>query len=186
MNFTIIISTVVWILPPFKQYKSDFFYFFLILAFTDPLTIIGVYLLGISPHYVQTALGILLISSLVYRPKHRYFFVILSILTFVVFLSFSLQRNITHLTLIATHFIIVSFLILYFMKYVQEKKAINLFLVFLVTYEFINVIKLIASSLSYEHGVISFYLATTTQIFFGIIFMFITIKTKDFPLIIKK
>lgn len=188
MNFPfiiVILSILIWIFPPFKQYKSDFFYFFLILALSDPFGIIALYLLSINPQLLSSAFAFLLISSLVSQLKHRYFFVILSILSAVIFLSFSLPRNILIITLIGTHLTIVLILIYSMIKYIQEAKAINLFLILLVTYEFISVIKLIAGFLSYEQGAISFYLATVTQIIFGIIFSFISIKTKDFPLSLK-
>lgn len=33
-----IISMIIWFIPPFKQRKTEYFYFFLILALADPIT----------------------------------------------------------------------------------------------------------------------------------------------------
>lgn len=183
--FVVIFTIAVWIFTPFKQYKSDFFYFFLILALSDPIKLVAFYVLRINPQHLSIAVAFLLISSLVSYSKQRYFFVILSILAAAIFLSYSIQRNILILSIIGAHLIIFLVLVNYTIKYIEKAKAINLFLMLLITYEFINIIKFIAGLLSYEQGSISFYLGTFTQIFFGIIFSFITIKTKDFPLFVK-
>jgi len=68
------------------------------------------------------------------------------------------------------------------MKYIEKTKAVNLFLILLITYDLTNILKYTAIMLSIEQGVISFVLATFIQIFFGIIFSFMSLKTKDFPL----
>lgn len=188
MNYPLIVATLsilAWIYPPFKHYKSEFFYFFLILALSDPFKLIALYLLSVNPQVLSLAVAFLLISSLVSYRKQRYIIIILSILSTAVFLSYSLHRNIIISSLIGTHLIVVLILVVFMIKYIEKIKAINLFLILLITYELISTIKYIAALLSYEQGVISFYLATATQMFFGIIFSFISIKTKNFHIIIK-
>lgn len=180
-----IISTTVWILPPIKQYKSDYFYFFLILALLDTIQPIAFFLLHMNPQYFSIVFLFLLISSLASNHKQRYFFIILAILSSVIFLGFSLQNSTLTLIHVGMHVIIVIILINSFVKYIQKVKAVNLFLIILITYELITMFKFIAGILSYEQGVISFIIATFIQIFFGIAFLFISIKTKDFPILAK-
>jgi len=114
--------------------------------------------------------------------KQRYFFIILSILWFIITLSFSIHRNILMITFIGAHIFVVIILINSLMKYIEKTKAVNLFLILLITYDLTNILKYTAIMLSIEQGVISFVLATFIQIFFGIIFSFMSLKTKDFPL----
>jgi len=189
MNYPLIIlflSSFFWLFPPFKQYKTDFFYFFLILALSDPLklgTHYFLYNLHINIYVLSLAFAFLLISSLVSSRKQKYFFIILSILTTVIAFIYSSRSKSVLILLIAAHLIIVFILVFFLIKHIEKNKAINLFLILLVTYEFINVVKLIAGLLSGEQGVISFYMASFAQLFFGISFSFISIKTKDFLLI---
>lgn len=182
----VIISITVWFFPLFKQYKTDYFYFFLILALSDIVKIISFYLLRINPQVFSLTFAFLLTSSLLSNRKQKYFFVILSILTFIIFLNFSMNRSILILSLIVTHFIIALILVLSLIKYIQKVKAVNLFLILLITYEYIDIIKFVTGLLNNEQGGISFYLATFTQIFFGLLFSFITFTSKDFPLFVKK
>ncbi len=186
MNIPVIISIssiIVWALPPFKQYRTDYFYFFLILAFTSPFNIIIIYLLRISPLLIAVMSSFLLISSLMSYKKQRYFFVILSIISFVISFGFSIHRNTLIILLILTHIIVVLILINSFIKHLQETKAVNLFLILLVTYEFINIVKFIAGLLSFEQGAISYHLPSFIHLFLGITFIFVSLKTKDFPIL---
>ncbi len=189
MNIPLIfvsLSICVWIFPPFKQYKSDFFYFFLIQALSDPIKLVALYLLHIHPQIFSLAFALFLISSLMQNCKQIYFFIILSILSTVVFLCYSFDRNVLIFSLIGTHLIIVLILVNFLIKYIEKTKAFNLFLLLLISYEFISIIKYIAGVLSYEQGAISYYLAGAIQILFGILFSFISIKTKDFPILSKE
>ncbi len=179
------LSICVWIFPPFKQYKSDYFYFFLVLAISSPVAVALFSLFRISPLIPAVTSTFFLISSLMSYRKQRYFFIILSILWFVIALNFSIQRNILILTFIGGHIFVVIILISSLMKYIEKTKAVNLFLILLITYDLINILKFTASLLSIEQGVISFVLATFIQIFFGISFSFISFKTKDFPILVK-
>ncbi|NJD22586.1 MAG: hypothetical protein FIA82_07955 [Melioribacter sp.] len=180
-----IISTAIWILPPIKQYKSDYFYFFLILAFLDVMQPVVFFFLHMDPRHVAIIFLLFLISSLPSSHKQRYFFIILGIFTSVFFLGFSFQNSTLTLIRMAMHVIIVIILINSFVKYTLKVKAVNLFLIILITYELITVFKFIAGILSFEEGAFSYVIATFIQIFFGIAFLFISFKTKDFPIHVK-
>lgn len=179
------LSICVWIFPPFKQYKTDYFYFFLVLSIISPVTHALFFLFRISSLISAVTFTFIVISTLMSYRKQRYFFIILSILWFVFALSFSIHRNILIITFIGEHIFIVIILINSLMKYLEKTKAVNLFLILLITYELINILKFTASLLSIEQGTISFVLATFIQIFFGIAFLFISFKTKDFPIYVK-
>ena len=189
MNIPLIISIlsmITWVFPPFKQYKSNYFYFFLILALASPFSWITFILLSINPQIIFIVVSFLLLASVISFTRQRYFFIILALLSLVIYLSFSIHRNAIIITLIVIHIIIVLVLINSIIEYIQKAKTVNLFLVLLITYEFINITKFFAGLLSYEKGAINVYLASFIQIFFGIVFSFISIKTKDFPLPVKE
>src|SRR4030042_4809640 len=43
-------SFIIWLLPPIRQFKTRFFYYFLILAIIDPISLTYMYLLKTSVH----------------------------------------------------------------------------------------------------------------------------------------
>jgi len=55
----------------------------------------------------------------------------------------------------------------------------------LLFYALLNELKLIAMALNIYHGSMTYYLATFVQIFFGILFSFITETKKNIPIFSK-
>jgi hypothetical protein len=177
----IIVSMIIWILVPFKHYKTSFFYFFLILALSDPIRF-GLFMtFKIAPMKMSPVIFLLVTFSLLDK---KYFYISIITSLFYCFILFYLRisQNITmDISFIIQ--IVVALLILYrILHYLNENKAINLFHIILMTYLLINIFKYLAMMLNYEQGVASFYLGSFSQIIFGIIFFFINEKTKDFNL----
>jgi hypothetical protein len=74
MHFAAIIgniSSIVWILPIFRQYKTRMFYFFLVLGLADPLNMLAVMVLKFKTCYVHSIAAILLFYSLNYRENRK-------------------------------------------------------------------------------------------------------------------
>ncbi|KAF0140424.1 MAG: hypothetical protein FD122_2439 [Stygiobacter sp.] len=61
-----------------------------------------------------------------------------------------------------------------------------MFLIMLVFYQLISLLKYVAILLDLYKGGISFYLATFSQILLGIGFLFVNINTKNFPIKVEK
>jgi hypothetical protein len=68
------------------------------------------------------------------------------------------------------------------LKFVFENDAISIFFLFLLTYVFSNVLKNIVVYTDLVNGIVLFYITTFFQIFFGIMFSFVNVKTKVFSL----
>ena len=57
-------NVFIWLIPPFRQYRTKFFYFFLILGLTDPVIFIFWRLFEISPRIIYPLSALFLILTL--------------------------------------------------------------------------------------------------------------------------
>ncbi len=174
------LSALIWLFPPIKQHKTQYFTFFLILAIFDPIlyTMYLIFRLQTLKFYpLITFLIIISLSSIKNKLLWLASFVVIIILTYVYQND---TKNLYYLCIILLS--VVLFLIINkLMLMIIQHKVLNVFLSLLLVYALINELKFIAIALNLYQGVTSFYLASFTQLFFGISFSFITINTKNFP-----
>lgn len=184
MNIPIFIqslSILIWLVPPIRQYKTQYFTFFVILALFDPI-LYSIYLIfGIQSLRFYPIMTFLLIISLS-NNKKQFLWIATSVV--ILILTYINQNDSARLYYLC---IILFSVILYqiinkLMQIIIQQRLLNLFLSLLLFYTLINELKFLAMALNLYQGVISYYLATFTQIFFGIIFSFITITTKNYQL----
>lgn len=157
-------------------------FFFIILAVFDPIRFLLFYTLKVNPNNLSAASALLLLSSLITKKNIRNILIAASVPLALFFTSGNFPRSIPSGSSCFIHVAIVYVLIDIFIRYLSENRAVNLFLTLLITYELITILKIVAAILSYEGGAVSYYLASFIQIFFGILFSFINIDTKNFSL----
>jgi len=185
MSITLLIvavSIIVWFFPPFANKRSQYLFFFIILAVSDPIMLLFYYTLKVNPNNLFAASALLLLSSLITKKNIRNILIAASVPLALFFTSGNFSRSITVGSFCLIHVAIIYVLIDIFIRYLSENRAVNLFLTLLITYELITILKIVAAMLSYEGGAVSYYLASFIQIFFGILFSFINIDTKNFSL----
>jgi len=175
------LSILIWLMPPIRQYKTQYFTFFLILALFDPILYSAYLSFGIHPLKFYPIMTFLLIISLS-NIRKQFLWIATSVV--ILILTYINQNDPARLYYLC---IILFSVILYqiinkLMQIIIQKRLLNLFLSLLLFYALINELKFIAIALNLYQGAISYYLATFTQTFFGIIFSFITISTKNYPL----
>ena len=176
------ISIILWVLPLFKQYKTEYFLFFLILSLTDPVkTTLGLLFHLISNRF-SWVVALLLLSSLIKNLKLRKILLWVSLGAFVISISFKLDSNIMLKIALAIHIIILSKIIEIFFNRILSSQSLNLFLSLLLFYELIYVFKYLAAVLSLESGSVSWIIGSVSQFIFAILFAFININTKEFSL----
>lgn len=165
----IYISTFFWLFPPFRQFKGRYFYYFFILALSDPVNLISVNLIGVPYHFIHSIAGLLLlysINSIEYVKKYLFanmFF----ILTFFLFLF--LLDNLLYLILTLHLLILYRFLRLSLLN-TYSKSELNIFLFMLVFYEISVIVNLIVFISKTNLGVVFFYLTLLFQILVAIFF----------------
>jgi hypothetical protein len=178
------ISIIVWLCPLFRQYRTKYFYFFLVLGLTDVVVFILIKLFHINPQLIYPFSGVLLVCSLIELNKIK-----ITLLFFITGLLIYLcwKFDLRLLVVLYSVFSFVSLLIIlyHFLQFVVSKNAISIFFVFFIAYEFSLVLKNIVVFTNLIEGAILFYVTTLFEIAFGIIFTFVNVNTKVYKLPIK-
>lgn len=172
-----IISVLIWLFPPFKQRKTEYFWYFLILAITDPLTAILNLTLSIKTIQVNLLITFCLILALsdFSMIKKNWIIVVLIFLILVVAvsdLSIKAQNEIKILLSFIVLFIILKNSLLYFNK----NHTINLFFLIFILYEITIITKFMFSISETKTGVVYFYTTSFFEYFIGIYFSFFNVE----------
>jgi hypothetical protein len=167
------ISILIWFFPPFKQYKSEYFIFFLILAFADPVNALLNIFLAIKTIQVNLVITFLLILSLLDRNRLKKNWIVFTIL-FIVLLTALANFPIKAVYGIK---IFLSCIILFIILkdtilYLNKNRTINLFFLIFILYEITIIIKYIYTTSRTPTGVIYFYTTSFFEFFIGLYFCF--------------
>jgi hypothetical protein len=139
---------VVWLIPPFKQYKTKYFYYFLCSALTGPMYVLVSYLFKTNINNFNPAFYMLLLSSVVAK---RHLLVtlptsaLLAVVVPVLHLSYPLIYGISFLIALLILLKIVQVLFELFIKTQQ----VNLFLILLLLNISIALFKLLGIVLNF-------------------------------------
>jgi hypothetical protein len=181
-------SIFVWLLPAIRQYKGKYFYYFLILALSDPLNIFFVNVLNVPNYFFHSIAGILLFYSIGTSTQSflKYWkFNLLFILVFL-FTLFTLP-NLLFLILIL-HVLILSIFIKQSVILLHQSGELNYFLLVLIFYEITVLLKVIVFISGTDTGIMFFYLTLSFQILVALFFTIfreessiLTIKLRTLP-----
>ncbi len=173
------VSSIVWILPVFRQYDTRLRYFFLVLGLADPITLFLVEILPLKAGITHSIATLLLLYTLniTYSDRAKIIFkdlLIIALFTFALFLP-----NLFYLTLLL-HLVIFVKLLIYILKNVHQNGILDIFYSILLFYDVTVIIK-IATFLSGTHqGYILTYIALAFQI---LIALFFIIFREDSPIL---
>jgi len=170
---------LIWLTPPFKHYKTQYFTFFLILAFADPLIYYIYLIFGLYPLNFYPIMTFLLIVSLS-NIKKRFLWITASVVVLILTYIYHNDQTKLYVFCIILFSVVLYQIINKLLQMVIQQRVLNLFLSMLLFYTMISELKLIAITINAYRGSMSYLLATFTQLFFGISFSFITINTKNF------
>jgi hypothetical protein len=166
-------SVAVWLLPPFKQYGTKLFYYFLLLAIFDPLAII-INSLTRNPlpiHYNIIACYVLIVSLLDKKviKEQKYILIVGFLFILLVFLlqTTHTQRFIVLLAL--QLFILAVFIKTFIISYVFDKKILIFYLI-LIFYQLTIVSKYFNVLIGFADATAFFIITSIVQIIFGLFF----------------
>lgn len=171
--YIIIGSMIAWMLPPLRQFREKYFYYFLILAINDLLVVF--LFLGVSivlPNGVfYTLASSLLYLALFNREELRKKKIIISLFllfnALVVFLPGAKEK---YLILCIIHTLIMYEFLKKFFVELSLQETFNLFLFLLVFYEMSIIIKFIVSLLDFRWGIIYFDMISILEIMLALSF----------------
>lgn len=165
---------VAFILTLFRQYKGYYFYFFLLLAISGPVSHIF-YLLGINQNIIIFLTAHLLIYSL-----HPRFFnkkidigllIIYIIFSFIVYLFINFPYNFMYFIFI--HMIIINLITYRMLRFAQKYLEIRYFHLTLLLFEISVIGKYLSLIMNLNSGVYYFILTNIFHAFLALYFCFV-------------
>lgn len=180
------ISTIVWSLPPFRQYKGKFFNYFFIMAISDP---VGSFLVKLgyrnsfSVYAVVAAAALLSVIALKRNIKR---FPAVSFILFTLTAGIFMPLTEVQLMTAATLLVLIYFFISYMIIFVGKYGRVSLFHLIFLIYNLSLVFKLVNIALEIHKGQVYFYCTTIFDIILGMFFCFFREEDEHFALKLKE
>lgn len=169
------ISNLVWIFPVIRQYKNQYFYFFLFLSVFDILTAIFRNIFGISSNITYVVQVLFLVFALQEVNKLKKYLVYkIAFALLIIVITLSINNRFFEIYVIGFfQFIIFYYILLHFFRNNIQKQTLTLFYVVLVLFQVLNVFKFInIVALNYT-GYFYSTITTVFQILTGLFFSFV-------------
>lgn len=173
-----IFSTLIWQLPPIRQYKTQYFFFFLVLALGDLSAAVLVLAFHISSFFIYPVSFLLLITTFINNRKIKTALLLLIVPFWVLMALIKIPYTVLYLILISQLLIIILYVVREFYKRIILHRTLNWFLLFLLIYLISNVLKTLAFIINTMPIEVSSFL----QIMFGILFCFITVDNSNWKI----
>jgi hypothetical protein len=164
------VSIFFWLVPVFRQYKGNYFFFFLILALADPFAFLCVAVFNIQPALIHAIAAIGLFYSLDTIRQDFWRLWLLNLIIVVTFvIALLLQTNPLFLILIF-HFLILIIFIKKVMLKLYQSGEFNWFYLILIFYEITAMVKLIVFISGADIGILYLYFTVAFQFLIAIFF----------------
>jgi hypothetical protein len=175
------LNLFLWFLPLFKQHKRGFFFYFLILALTDPISQLVFIIFQIDPIYFYAPSSILLLFVVLnYTHTLKPGIIIFNSLIFLVlalFLIFFENIRIPIILMAYFQFVILLNLTLYLVRKLFYRHIIYSYLIFLILYEFTIIIKSILYIFHLELGNFLIHFINIFEVFICFFYVIYNLKT---------
>lgn len=170
-KYLVVIGIVVWLVIPIRQYKTRYFWFFLILALADPVSIIAARNFHIVSAQFYVPFNTLFFFSVIeYKKitatKILFYLIIIGLGYF----SFIHYWEYGSFFITAMLFLVLVVIVKQSFQFVIEKGSINIFHVGLVFYQAVSVFKFLNLLLFFSTGIWFFFISSILQFFLGIFF----------------
>jgi len=162
---------IIWLLIPFRQMKTNYFFYFVVYTITSGLLLLDDILL-IHPAKIYLGQGFFLIFSLYdFKKIPHYIFFISGILAISILLPFLISTEIITLCLIIQHIFIFFIVLRKAILYSALYEKLNLFHFVILLFEISVITRFIVIIGDIKTGVIFFYLTAAFGILIGIYFL---------------
>lgn len=180
----IYISLCIWLLPPLKQFRGKFFYYFLIQAIADPiaLTLIKLHCYNLPFYVVKDILIILCLWNL--KVTIRKLYMIVPVLLLIHYLIYGIDYKITVPLISGIQMVVLYFIFKMATDDMLELKRVKMFYIVLILYELSVILKFIISITSLNLGLVYFYATTAFEILPGIFFIFVSERNEKLAIAI--
>jgi hypothetical protein len=185
VKFLLIYGVYLWFIPPIRQYKQRLFYFFLFLAFVDPIQMIIIHNHITMPSNYYTTFSYIILATLLWNKKSPKLNYLLIAGGLVIFILTSIVFKFTYDTDKLFFFglqIIILFLFLkkFIMDYASYSK-INVFQLVLVFFQLTVVSKIPLLILGTPNALAFYIITSAISIAFGLYFSIFREDKTKFP-----
>ncbi len=168
-----------WLLPPFRQYSTKYFYYFLVMGLTDPIGILIFKLFHLNAGYFYIFSNILLVYSIFFEKKNVInflFTIIIGSVTYATLVIFKSSFTVNNIIIIITHIIIFSKVLKDFIVEIFNSSKVNIFYLFFILYMLSLIIKLLFYITEVKTGYLYFYLTGMFELLMAVYFTFFNVK----------
>lgn len=167
------ISLFVWLLPPLKQFRGRFFYYFLLQAISDPLVLI-LFMFKIPNLPIYLVKNLLLIL-LLWKPNEavKKLLYVIPFLILVYITASMIHYTIINFIIAAAHVFILYFIFKLATADVIDLNKLKVFYIVIILYELSAILKHLFIIYSIHTGSVYYYLTTAFEILLGLFFFFI-------------
>lgn len=165
------ISIFFWIFPAIRQYKRNYFHYFLFLALSDPINIFCVSFIGVTQGWVHSVAGLLLFYSVGYSNNEFRKYLIYNTVLILVFVCLLVVLANLRYPILATHTMILAKFLKIAFVHLHNTSKLNLFYLALIFYEITIVINFIDLITGTSVGITFFYIILAFQILLAIFFI---------------
>ncbi len=166
-------SIIVWLLPPFKQYKGKYFLFFLILACIDPISLFFIYIIRYPlPSQILVLFNYCLLLSLIEKNflRKNWIWILLIALVLLSPTIFHFNRNEIILVYILLQFGITLIILKNLITNFVSAGKLSLFHLVFIFYQFTAIAKYYNLLIGFADATAFFILTSIAQIIFGLFF----------------
>ena len=180
-----ILSIFIWLFPPIKQYKTKYFYFFLLLAFSDLSSFVLYKLFQLNSIYIYIFIIYLAFLSLLSKDLLKKYLPILSILflIIIIFVSFSYNISINYLIFISINILIFIKILFTFITDIGLHKILKIFLIVFLLYELTVIFKFVNLIIGFTDSYSYYFITSVFEFFVGVFF---SVFKEDNPRIVVK
>ncbi|MGE5363211.1 MAG: hypothetical protein ACM3SM_03705 [Bacteroidota bacterium] len=176
------IQTFIWLLPPLRQYRSRFFWFFLNLALSDAIVALAfdVFDIKFYPQYLYTVFAPLLFFAVLYHSVRFSLYVPVIttvVLSGILYIFGSLISYLEYICIII-HLMIIYLLVKETIISLSQTRSFNVFILVLSLYELSQALKWYQFAMRTRTGFVFFYITTVFEILLAIFF---TVFRPDSP-----
>jgi hypothetical protein len=170
-----IFTQFLWMAPPFKQARGQFFYYFFLLAISEPIGSALYFFWKTPPFYTYTTASFLLILSVFnYKDKWGKEIILINTLLFVLVIIF-FQKYAFHTAALFHLFLLGYFMTLFLKKYFM-RGVIYIYLLMLVMFEFATVLMFSLRFVRTNVNIAFSYFLSLFEIFICLFFIFYNFK----------
>lgn len=179
------LNTIVWLLTLLKQYRTEYFYFFVLLNVMDIVTLAGWMSFDFSSNVIMFFITTLILLSIlpnIYKnAKRRHIYVEAALLITAVFHFFDLS----HTTLWGIMILCVVIILIITRRIIVTSTyqgILNLMHLLLLFYYLTVVFKLFNTISGVDMGVFYFWFFQVMHLLTGLAFCFVNVNTKHFEI----